>query len=102
MKGVPLTDPAQPALNFIGDQNRAGFRRDLASAPIKLFGDRTYAAFALDGFEDDRADVIGKLPLQILDAVELDELKSRHQRFEGFAILLLPGCGKGAERPAMT
>ena len=64
---------AQAALNFIGDQRGVVLRCQIARALPEGFADGENAAFALNGFKDQRADSIVKFSFEIGDIVETHE-----------------------------
>ncbi len=71
----------------------------MSSAPVECVSSRAaarnscetglIAAFALDGFDENGADVGRKFCFQVGDVVEADKLHVRHDRRKWFAILLL-------------
>ena len=67
----------------------------------ELLRERTNAAFALDGFDENGADLARKFGAQIGDIVEAHELDAGHDGAEGLAIFRLVGCGDGAKGTAV-
>ena len=71
----------------------------MSSAPVELArarasaknscDERANAAFALDGFNEDGADLVGELGAQIGNVVEADELDAGNDGRKGLAILSL-------------
>src|SRR5260370_5866620 len=92
---------AEAALNFIGDQESAVLRSERTSAIPEDFADRINPAFALDRFEENRADGVVEFRLEISDVVETHELRSGDEGREGQAILFRGGNANGAERTSM-
>ena len=99
--GAPLAGAAHAGLNLIHDEQRAGGVCQRACFGEELLRERADAAFALDGFDEDGADFIGKLCAQIGDVVEADKLHARNHRPERFAVFRLVSCRNGAERAAV-
>ncbi len=73
---------------------RAGFGEE-------LLRERTNAAFALDGFDEDGADFGGEFGAQVGYVVEADEFNAGNDGGEGLAVLVLIGGGDGAEGAAV-
>src|ERR1039458_8511245 len=99
--GAPLSGAAQAGLNFIGDHQgsrRVGQRARLCE---KFLRKRTYAALALNGFEEDGADFIREFGAQIGYVVELHKLEAGNDRSEGQAVLFLMGGRDGAKSAAV-
>ena len=99
--GAPLAGAAHAGLNLIDDQQRAGGTGQRAGFGEELLRQRTNAAFALDGFDENGADFIGEFGAQIGDVVEADELNAGNDGAEWLAILGLVGRGHGAEGAAV-
>src|SRR5262245_39160430 len=101
VKCEPLSRSAEAALNFIHDQKSALLLRKRPRRAVKLLGDGTDAAFTLNRFDQDSADVVGELSFEVAYIVELNELEARHERLKLLAILLLPCCRERPESPAV-
>src|SRR5271157_945491 len=98
---APLACAAHAGLNLIGNKkgsSRAGQRTRLGE---ELLRERAYAAFALDGFDEDGTDFIRKFRAQVSDIVELHKIDAWHNRAEWLAILGLVSGGDGAEGAAV-
>src|SRR5260370_4495475 len=89
---------AQAALNFVGDQQSAVFRGQSTSAIPEFFADRVNSAFALNGFENYRADRVIELGFEIVNIVELDEFHPRDQWLKRRAIFFRSSNTESAER----
>jgi len=74
---------AQPALNFIQNQQRSGARRQLSRELQKLPADGTDSALALNCFQSDGADAAIELPLQVVNIVEANKADAGQQGREG-------------------
>ena len=86
---APLAGAAHAGLNLIDNQQRAGGTRQRARLGKELLRQRTNAALALDGFDENRADFVRELRAQIGDIVEADKLHARNHRPERLAVLRL-------------
>ena len=93
MKCKPLSRPSQAALDFIHDKDGAFLLRKSASSAVEIFRYRPDAALTLNCLDQNRADVISKLPFEVFDIVEVYELETGYERFELLTILPLSGCG---------
>ena len=75
----PLAGASQAALDFIEDQERAGFLREFARGLQKLRAYGIDSAFALNRLQANRADAAIELALQIFDIVKAYEAHARKQ-----------------------
>src|SRR5256885_927587 len=80
--GEVAAGAAESTLNFVGDEQGIVILSEHAGAIPKGFADGMDATFALDGFEDDGADVFIELGLEVGDVAELDEFDSGDERSE--------------------
>ena len=99
--GEPLAGAAHAGLDLVGEQQRSGGVAEVACCGEELLRDGTDAAFALDGFDADGADVGGEFGAQIGDVVEADELDAGHDGREGLAVLRLVRGRDGAQGAAV-
>ena len=99
--GEILPGAAQPALDFVENQQRSGAVAQLPRGLQKFRAQRPDSAFALNRLQANGADAAIKLPLEIVNIVEGDKPDSRHQRRKGMPIFFLPGGGQRAEGAAM-
>ena len=88
----------EPALNLVGDQNRAVFRRQSARTIPERLADRMNSAFALNRLQHHRANRIVEFRLEIAHIVELHKLNPRHERRERQPILF----GRRSRSPRQT
>ena len=101
LKGAPLAGAAHAGLNLIDDEQCTGGAGECACLGEELLRERANAAFALNGFNEDGADVVGELGAQVGDVVEANELDAGNDGSEGLAVLRLVGCRDGAEGAAV-
>jgi len=95
--GEVAAGTAEPALNFVGDEQGIVILSERAGAIPKGFADGVDATFALDGFEDYGADVVVEFGLEVGYIIEFDEFDSRDERSEGQSIFFGGGDADGAE-----
>ncbi len=86
---APLAGAAHAGLNLIDDEQSAGGTGQRAGLGKELLRQRTNAAFALDGLDEDGADFVGKLRAQIGDIVEAYKLDAGNHRTKRLAVLRL-------------
>ena len=96
-----LAGAAQPALHFVGDQQRAGRRRDVPHGPRERRRDRPHAALALDRLQDHGGGVGGHGRPERVRIEGRHPGDARHHRREGRAVVLVPGHRQRAERAAV-
>jgi len=99
--GAPLAGTAHAGLNLVDDEQCAGGAGKCACFGEERLRQRPDAAFALDGFDKNGADFIGKLCAQIGNVVEANELDAGNDGFERLAVLGLVGRGHRAVGSAM-
>ena len=98
---APLAGAAHAGLNLIDNQQRAGGVGQRARLGEELLRERANAAFALDGFDENGADFVGKFRAQIGDIVEAHELDAGNHGRERLAVLRLVRGRHGAEGAAV-
>ena len=91
----------RPHLNFVGDQRGIVLRGQRARALPELFADRENAAFALNRFDDDRADRGVEFRFEIGNIIEADKFDARNKRSERLAVFRRVRDRKRAQRAAM-
>ena len=94
-----MAGSAQPALNFVGNQERARSRARLRDRRGERRRERTDAAFALYRLGDDRGGGPRHRRGERLWIVDRHELHARQQRFERLAIVRIR---RDRERPERT
>jgi len=99
--GEEAAGAAEPALNFIGDQESAVLGGKRASTIPEYFADGIDSPFALDCFKKDGAYGVVEFRLEISDVVETHELRTGNKGRERQAVLFRGGDADGAERAAM-
>ena len=99
--GEVAAGAAQAALNFIGDQRGVVLRRQRARALPEGFADGENSAFALNGFEDQRADGVVEFRFEIGNVVEAHEFNAGDQGRERLAVFCGMGDGKRAKGAAV-
>ena len=99
--GAQFAGTSHAGLNLVGDEQRAGGAGKVARSVEKFAGQRTNAALALNGLDEDRAEFAGEFCFQVIDVVEADEFDPRHHRIEGLAVLVFPGGGDRAHGAAV-
>ena len=68
--GEVLPGAAQPALDFVENQQRAGAIAQLSRSLQELRAERPDSALALNRLQANGADAAIKLPLQVVDVIE--------------------------------
>src|SRR5439155_15972561 len=74
---------AEPALNFIGNQQSAMLRRKGTGAIPEILADGMDSAFALNSFEKNRANGVVEFRFEIREIVEAHEFDAGNDRREG-------------------
>src|SRR5271156_658351 len=95
--GEVTAGASEAALNFVGNEQCAVLRGQGACAIPESFRNRVNAAFALDGFEDYRANGVVKFRFEVGDVIKLYEFDAGDHRREGQAIFFRGGDADGAE-----
>ena len=90
MECKPPASAAKSALDLIHNQDGPALLRELTSCPIELFRDGSDTPFTLNRFDQDSADILAQLPLEIPNVIEIHEIEAGDQRLKLFAILFLP------------
>ena len=98
---APLAGAAHARLNLIDNQQRAGGTRESARLCKELLRKRPHAAFALDGFDEDGADVGGKFRAQVAYIIKAHELDAGNHGRERLAVLCFVRCRHGTEGAAV-
>jgi len=91
----------EPALNFVGDEQSAVLRGEGAGAIPECLADGIDSAFALNGFENDGADVFVEFGFEVGNVVAFDEFDAGNERSERQAIFFGGGDADGAESTAV-
>ena len=99
--GEPFAGAANAALDFVGDQECAGYVAKFAGSGVELLRDGMNAAFALNCFEQDRAVIFSERGPQCGDVIKWNEVDGRDKRREGFTILGLMSGRDRAHAAAM-
>src|SRR5580704_13893556 len=97
LEGEDGTGAAEAALNLIENQRGVIAVGKGAALLQKFNGAFVDSAFAENWFEDNRAGVVVHCSTEGLHVVAWDKLHVLQQRFETFAVLVLPGDGHGSE-----
>src|SRR5215469_2668853 len=95
----PAAGASEAALDFIGDQQRVVFFRELVRSLSELFADRTYSAFALQELEPDGANSGIEFPREVVNVIEIHELHAGNDRRKGRAIFLFVRRRQRTKRP---
>ena len=99
--GAPLAGAAHAGLNLIDDEQCAGGASQCAGLSEELLRERTNAAFALNGLDENGAYFVGEFGAEIDHVVEADKFNAGNDRGERLAVLLLIGGGYGAKGAAV-
>ncbi len=97
--GAPLAGAAHSGLNLIRDEQRTGRSGKGSGLGEELLRERTHAAFALDGFDKDGADLAREFGAQVSDVVEADKLDAGNDGAERLAVLFFE-CGRDSAEGA--
>ncbi len=105
LEAEPLAGASEAALDLVGDEEGAGGVAELAGGLEELGGDGVDAALALDGLDEDGADVGSgagaEFGAEVFDVVEADEVDVGHDGREGGAVGKLLGGGDRAHGAAV-
>ena len=98
LEAEPPTGAAQTGLHLVDDQQRFPLVAELPHAAQILDRRRLHAAFALNGFQQHRADPVVHRRLERREIGERDLAETRRQRCERLLLLGLAGRGERGQR----
>ena len=93
--------PAHAGLHFIEQHQGAVLRAELAYAGQVSARRHHDACLALHRLEQDRAGLVGEGGSELLSIAEVEKAETFRQRAESLLVLVLAGCGEGAEGAAV-